>query len=164
MAASSIIPAIRRLRLNDLATFRLIAGTGAHHAETSVRSSPAFPFAERWREMSSATFAAYAASGCSYLAEVEGQLVGYLLAQPISYQDGSPLTIWVDAIAVHPSYQRQQIGTALYHVLGAWARTAGVKAILTRINTANEAAVALHQRAGFEPHGTGAIVWRLESE
>lgn len=164
MAASSITPTIRLLRLTDLATLRLIAGTGAHQPDTSVRSSPAFQFGERWREMSSATFAAYAASGCSYAAEMEGQLAGYLLAQPISYQDGSPLTIWVDAIAVHPDYQRQQIGTALYHVLGAWARTAGVKAILTRVDPANAAAVALHQRVGFEPHGTGAIVWRLERE
>ncbi len=164
MAASTTTPTIRLLRLTDLATLRLIAGTGAHQPDTSVRSSPAFQFGERWRELSSATFAAYAASGCSYVAEVEGQLAGYLFAQPISYRDSTPLTIWVDDIAVHPDYQRQRIGIALYRTLGARARGEGVKAILTRVDPTNAAALSLHQRAGFEPHGTGAIVWRLERE
>lgn len=163
MAAFTTTPTIRPLRPHDDALFGATANTRSGIG-TQARS-PALPrVPEPFGDLTLATFASYALSGCSYVAEVDGQLVGYLFAQPISYHDGTPLTIWVDAIAVHPNHRRQQIGIALYHALGAWARTVGVKAILTRVDPDNLAAARLHRRVDFERHGTGAIVWRLEGE
>jgi len=164
MAAPTTTPAIRLLRPSDHATFRALAAPHAHQPGAAHHSPSPVPYGERWRELSAATFDAYVATGCSYIAEVDGQLAGYLLAQPISFSEGKPLTIWVDDLAVHPDHHGPSIGAALYHALGTRARGEGVKAILTRLDTNSEAALTLHQRIGFEPHGTGAIVWRLESE
>ncbi|HEV2109464.1 MAG TPA: GNAT family N-acetyltransferase [Thermomicrobiales bacterium] len=101
---------------------------------------------------------------CSYVAEIDGHCVGYLLVQSISYLDGKPLTLWIDDLAVHPDHRRRKIATALYRELGTWARAEGVKAILTRIPPDNAAARALHQQIGFEDHATGTLVWRLDRD
>lgn len=107
-------------------------------------------------------FALALGAGCSYLAEVDGAPAGFLLAQPIAYHDQAPLTLWVDEIAVHPAYRRRRIGTALYDAFGAWARAAGVRAVLTRLDLDDGAALALHRRVGFEAHAADTVVWRLD--
>jgi L-amino acid N-acyltransferase YncA len=102
--------------------------------------------------------------GGSYVAEINGMCVGYLLVQSISYRDGKPLTLWIDDVAVHPDYRQRKIATLLYKELGAWARMEGVKAILTRISPENAVARALHRQFGFEEHATGTIVWRFDPD
>ena len=108
------------------------------------------------------TFGAHVQAGCSFVAELRAAPVGYLLAQPIAYRDDRPLTLWVEAVAVHPAYRRRGIAGALYREFGARARAAGATAVLTRVAPDDAAGLALHRRAGFTPHATGALIWRLD--
>ena len=102
-------------------------------------------------------------AGCSFVALVEGTLVGYLLAQPIAYDGVQPLTLWVEALVIHPDYRRRGVATALYHALGAWADVRQVKGILARVTPDEAAAWALHRRAGFEPHRDDLVIWRMSA-
>ena len=104
-----------------------------------------------------------AEAGCAWVAELDGQPIGVLLAQPIAFVDDAPLTFWVEEIAVRPDQRRRGVATALYRAFGAWARAAGAQGVLTRIDPGDAAAIALHRRVGFEPHGTDALLWRLGS-
>ncbi|HEU5328188.1 MAG TPA: GNAT family N-acetyltransferase [Thermomicrobiales bacterium] len=102
-------------------------------------------------------------AGCSFVALMEGTLIGYLLDQPIAYDGVRPLTLWVEALVIHPDYRRRGVATALYHALGAWAETRQVKGILARVTPDEAAAWALHRRAGFEPDRDDLVFWRISA-
>lgn len=149
---------IRRLRCGDgdavaAITERRFAGVGA--------GDPPPPPDEASRPMTPGDAAALVASDCSWVAERDGRPVGVLLAQPIAFVDGSPLTFWVEEIAVVPDQRRRGVATALYRAFGTWARAAGAQGVLTRVDPDDAPALALHRRVGFEPHGTDALLWRL---
>lgn len=106
-------------------------------------------------------FASHLPAACSFVAELRGTPIAFLLAQPIAYHDGTPLTLWVDGIAVHPDYRRRGVATALYRDFGAWAQAAGATAILARVDPDDPATLALHRRAGFVAHTPGTVIRRL---
>lgn len=116
------------------------------------------------RPLTPDAFGAVTESGLSFVAEADGRIIGYLLAEPIAYDDDRPLTVWVEEVAVNPDQRRRRVATLLYRTFAAAATASGVRAVVTRIAADDAAAVALHRRVGYEPHGTGALVWRLEVE
>ena len=134
---------VRRLCADDVAAVRPFDGT------ISRRFSPG-------------VLAAYVADGCSVVAVLDDRMVGYLLARPLAYEDDRPLSVWVDVVEVHPEWRRRGIAGNLYGALGRWARSSGVRAVLTRVNGDDHAALLLHRSLGFEPHANDALIWRLD--
>ena len=106
-------------------------------------------------------FASHLHAACSFVAELNGAPIAFLLAQPIAFHDGTPLTLWVDEIAVGAAHRRRGIAAALYRHFGAWAHAAGATAILARVDPDDPAALALHRRAGFVAHTPGTVIRRL---
>ena len=152
-------PLLRRLRPDerDAPSVLGFLRPAAHRPPTPGTSSPdgapgmAVP----------AIAASLVGAGSSWIAERDGQPIGVLLAQPIAFVDDAPLTFWVEEIAVVPEQRRRGVATALYRAFGAWAQAAGAHGVLTRVDPDDAAAWALHRRVGFEPHGTGTLLWRL---
>ncbi len=107
-------------------------------------------------------FASHLHAACSFVAELHGTPIAFLLAQPLAYHDGAPLTLWIDDIAVHPDYRRRGVAAALYRDFGAWAHAAGATALLARVDPDDPAALALHRRAGFVAHTPGTVIRRLD--
>jgi GNAT superfamily N-acetyltransferase len=135
-------PQIRPARPEDEPALHAIGG-----AATSMAAPP--------------SFAAYLRDGGSFVALVDGAVVGYLLAQPLAYDGDTPLTLWIEAVVVHPAWRRRGIATTLYHALESWARAMGVAGALTRLPGDDPAAQALHRRVGFAPHRDDLLLWRL---
>ena len=136
-------------------------------AEAASRAAPRADVAGRagqdaQRTVTPETFASCVQDGHSYVATVQGAVVGYLLTQPIAFADLAPLTLWVEDIAVHPAHRRRSIATALYRTLGAGARAAGVQGVLVRLRRDDVAGHTLHRRVGFEPHIADTFVWRFD--
>lgn len=117
---------------------------------------------EAQRAITPAAFAFYAGTGCSLVAEADGALVGYVLAQPVQHFDLEPLAVWVEDISVHPDHHRRGVATALYRALGAWAKRAGATVVLAGIHRDNAASLAMHARVGFDLYETKTAVWHLE--
>lgn len=117
---------------------------------------------EAQRAITPESFAFYAGTGCSFVAEMDGTLMGYVLAQPLRHFDLEPLAVWVEDLSVHPDYHRRGIATALYRTLGAWARAAGATVVLAGIHADNAASLAMHARVGFDLYDTKTAVWHLE--
>ncbi len=137
---------VRKLGPHDLTGLRALAAAG-----------PDVPVAV----ISASEFAAWLDGGCCFVAEIDGQIVGCLLVQPISYFDDVPLTVWVDRVLVRPATPYRNVAAALLRAFGAWGRGARVRAALTRIETGDANARSALRQAGFVSHATGALVWRF---
>lgn len=153
---------IRWLRADDFSSLSALADAVAHHRDVVPPAAPGTPLQIARTPFTRESIAAYVADGCSVVAVIDGRPVGYLLARPLAYLDERPLSVWVDDIVVRPDRRQQGIAAALYREFGDWARTAGLRALLTRVAPSDHAAQALHRRVGFEPHGGDALIWRLD--
>lgn len=158
--------AIRPMRAGDYAALRALDEAVMRHAaaaflgfdwETATEARK-----EETRAITPAAFAFYAETGCSFVAEDDGERVGYVLAQPLRHFDLEPLALWVEDISVHPAWHRRGVASALYDHLHDWAATAGATVILAGIHPDNAASLVLHRRVGFAVHNTKTAVWHVE--
>ncbi len=74
-------------------------------------------------------------SQVSLAAEVEGEVVGFILGDVSGWEFGVPETIgWMDTIGVDPAYQKKGIATALAHELIKNLKAIGVRTIYTLVS------------------------------
>jgi predicted N-acetyltransferase YhbS len=74
-------------------------------------------------------------SRVSLVAEVGGNVVGFILGDVSGWEFGVPDTIgWIDAIGVDPIYQKKGLATALAQELINKLKTIGVKTIYTLVS------------------------------
>ena len=75
------------------------------------------------------------ASQASLVAEVDGEVAGFILGDVSGWEFGVPDTIgWIDTIGVDPTFQKQGLATALARELDKNLRTLGVKTIYTLVS------------------------------
>ena len=117
---------------------------------------------EEQRAITPESFAFYAETGYSLVAEHCGEVRGYVLAQLLHHFDLERRAVWVEDISVHPDRHRRGIATGLYRALAHRAREGGAAVILAGIHRDNQASLALHRHVGFEVYETRTAVWRLE--
>jgi len=74
-------------------------------------------------------------SQVSLVAEVGGEVVGFILGDVSGWEFGVPETIgWMDTIGVDPAYQKKGIATALARELIKNLRAIGVRTIYTLVS------------------------------
>jgi predicted N-acetyltransferase YhbS len=74
-------------------------------------------------------------SQVSLVAEVEGEVVGFILGDVSGWEFGVPETIgWMDTIGVEPGYQKKGVATALAHELIKNLKAIGVRTIYTLVS------------------------------
>ncbi len=74
-------------------------------------------------------------SQLSLVAEVEGEVVGFIVGDVSGWEFGVPETIgWMDTIGVDPAYQKKGVATALAHELIKNLKTIGVRTIYTLVS------------------------------
>jgi predicted N-acetyltransferase YhbS len=74
-------------------------------------------------------------SQVSLVAEVEGEVVGFILGDVSGWEFGVPETIgWIDTIGVEPVYQKKGVATALAHELIKNLKAIGVRTIYTLVS------------------------------
>jgi len=158
--------AVRRIQPGDYEPLRALDDAVMHYSARAFlgfdwdRATP--ERREEQRAITPVAFAFYVQTACSFVAEADGAIVGYVLAQPLRHFDLEPLAVWVEDISVHPDHHRRGIATRLYQELHDWGRTAGASAILAGIHRKNVASLAMHQRVGFDLYESRTAVWRLD--
>jgi ribosomal protein S18 acetylase RimI-like enzyme len=74
-------------------------------------------------------------SQISLVAELQGEVVGFILGDVSGWEFGVPETIgWVDTIGVAPAYQKRGIATALAHEVIKNLQAIGVRTIYTLVS------------------------------
>lgn len=86
----------------------------------------------------------------SFVAEVDGKVVGFILAQPTTYVRGAKREIWLEYIAVHPESRRMGIGSMLLSKTVELAHSHGVNLVHTSLNPNNSESVRLLVKHCFE--------------
>ncbi|MCC6804054.1 MAG: GNAT family N-acetyltransferase [Anaerolineae bacterium] len=90
-----------------------------------------------------------------FVAEVDGEPVGYLLAQVVERAD-NPYTVAiralsVDEMSVNPAFRSYGYGEALMDAVFSLARSLGIRRVLLNVWAFNERAIAFYERQGFKP-------------
>jgi predicted N-acetyltransferase YhbS len=89
-------------------------------------------------------------SQVSLVAEVEGEVVGFILADVSGWEFGVPETIgWMDTIGVEPGYQKKGVATALAYELIKNLKAIGVKTIYTLVSWNDWALLQFFHAMGF---------------
>jgi len=101
------------------------------------------------REVSRARFNFYLKTGSSFVAEENGEVIGYVASQTVPFMHGMDRLLWVEYIVVKSKYRRKGVGTTLLRSLIDYAKRNRIDEIHTTINPDNEASIKLHQKAGF---------------
>ena len=86
-------------------------------------------------------------TGYSFVAEDNGQIIGFLLAYETLPFIG---IIYIHYIGLNPKYQGKEIGLLLYKKLIEKAKHNYIKKIMSFINLDNPKSIRLHEKAGFE--------------
>lgn len=71
----------------------------------------------------------------SLVAEVEGEVVGFIFGDVSGWEFGVPETVgWIDTIGIDPDYQKKGLATGLAHELIKNLKALGVKTIYTLVS------------------------------
>jgi len=101
------------------------------------------------RKVTHARFNFYLKTGSSFVAEEEGEVIGYVASQTVGYMHGFDSLLWIEYVVVKAEHRRRGVGTALLQKLMTYAKSSNINRIYTTINPDNEASIKLHQKAGF---------------
>jgi len=91
----------------------------------------------------------YFKAGSSFVAEEDGEVVGYVASQTINFMHGVDKVLWIEYIVVQKRFRKKGIGLVLLQKLIDHAKAIGINRIRTTINPDNEASIGLHLKAGF---------------
>lgn len=101
------------------------------------------------RVVTHSRFGFYLKTGSTFVAEQDGNIVGYVASQTVPFMHGVDRLLWIEYIVVQKKFRRNGIGLALLRRLMDHAHSFGIKRIYTTINPDNEASIKLHNKAGF---------------
>ena len=88
-----------------------------------------------------------------WLAELDRQSVGYLIARFHSPSDFRPIALAeLESMAVRPAWRRHGVGRALAQTFIDWAQRRQATQLRVTAYAANHDAIAFYQSLGFTPH------------
>ncbi len=87
-----------------------------------------------------------------FVAELEGNLIGYLIANGGSVNRTKHSAYIV--VGILEQNRGQGIGTAFFQRVAEWAKSHHISRLELTVVTKNEAGVALYKKSGFEIEGT----------
>ncbi len=97
----------------------------------------------------------------SFVAEEDGQLVGFILAERQSAGYGLPPGVRIVAIAVHPDHRRKGIGRLLVQALKNDSKARGVRQIFSALRVEDERDFDFLMSCGFDGANVRVLTARL---
>ncbi len=99
------------------------------------------------REITRSGFNFYLGTGSTFVAEENGEVVGYVASQRVPSVHG--VDLWIEYIVIQKEFRRRGIGLALLQKLIDYATSSSTDRIYAFINPDNEPSMRLHSEAGF---------------
>jgi L-amino acid N-acyltransferase len=95
-------------------------------------------------------FEHYLRLGSSFVSEVDGMIVGYILCQPTSFVHGRGRELWLEYMIVLSKHRGKGIGSMLLAGVVRWARRSNFNLLYTNLNPNNSESAGLLRKYGFE--------------
>jgi len=102
---------------------------------------------EERREVTRSGFNFYLRTGSTFVAEENGEVVGYVASQRVPSMHG--VDLWIEYIVIQEEFRRRGIGLTLLQKLKDYATFSSIDRIYAFINPDNEPSMRLHSKAGF---------------
>jgi len=99
------------------------------------------------REITRSYFNLYLRTGSTFVAEENGEAVGYVASQRVPSMHG--VDLWIEYIVIQKEFRRRGIGLALLQKLIGYATSSSIDRIYVFINPDNKPSMRLHSKAGF---------------
>lgn len=84
------------------------------------------------------------------VAEVQGQVVGFIIGEIRSWEFRQPPTGWITALAVDPDHQRQGIGRRLLAEMFDYFRQRGIENVRTMVEWSDGEMLSFFTAMGFD--------------
>lgn len=94
-------------------------------------------------------FKAYLDSGLSFVAEEDGEIVGFIFAQMLHHICDEDNLLWIENMGVHPYFRRNEIGYRLLRGCVLKGREMGATVAHSMIQPDNAPSILLHKKIGF---------------
>ncbi|MBQ8180219.1 MAG: GNAT family N-acetyltransferase [Candidatus Methanomethylophilaceae archaeon] len=94
-------------------------------------------------------FKAYLDSGLSFVAEEDGEIVGFIFAQMLHHVFDEDNVLWIENMGVHPYFRRNAIGYKLLRECVRKGREMGATVAHSMIQPSNAPSILLHKKLGF---------------
>ena len=102
---------------------------------------------EERREITRSGFNFYLGTGSTFVAEENGEAVGYVASQRVPSMHG--VDLWIEYIIVQKEFRKRGTGLALLQRLIDYAASSSIDLVYAFINPDNEPSMRLHSKAGF---------------
>jgi N-acetylglutamate synthase-like GNAT family acetyltransferase len=99
----------------------------------------------------------------SLVAEVEGKVVGFIIAEVAGWEYGVPDTVaLIETIGVHPDYQKKGIATSLFRKLIDNLRKIGVNTVYTFVEWRSWDLLRFFAKMGFDKGDMVHLTFRIK--
>ena len=139
---------IRRLTSNDYRVVKKIEKIIVDEYLQYLKETGEKDTIEPW--ITTRYFNHFVRTATSFVAEMDGKIVGFILSQPTSYVHSAKREIWLEYIAVLPETRKMGIGSRLISKTVDHAYSHGVKLLYTTLNPNNSESSRLLVKHGFE--------------
>lgn len=94
-------------------------------------------------------FKAYLDSGLSFVAEEDGEIVGFIFAQMLHHICDEDNLLWIENMGVHRYFRRNEIGYRLLRECIRKGMEMGATVAYSTIQPDNAPSILLHKKIGF---------------
>ncbi len=144
---------IRLLRIKDIEKVRELelSCIKEYFAETLENRWEDLP--KDWKDNLGASsrnhLKAYLDSGLSFVAEEDGEIIGFIFAQMLHHICDEENLLWIENMGVHPYFRRNEIGYRLLRECVRSGREKGATVAHSMIQEDNAPSILLHKKLGF---------------
>lgn len=144
---------IRPMRLKDLVKVRELEITCIREYFEKEIENKWEDLPKEWKDnlgaSNSRSFMAYTESGLSFVAEEEGEIIGFIFAQMLHHVYNAENLIWIENMGVQEYYRRIGIGYRLLRKVLDEGKAMGATVVHSAIQPDNIRSIMLHKKAGF---------------
>ena len=91
----------------------------------------------------------YIESGLSFVAEEDGEVIGFIFAQMLHHVNNVENLVWIENMGVHPYFRRMGIGFKMLRKVAETGKEMGASVVHCTIQPDNLPSIMLHKKLGF---------------
>lgn len=144
---------IRPMKLKDIIQVRDLEISCIKEYFSNILENKWESLPQQWKDdlgaSSQKSFKLYLDSGLSFVAEEDGEIMGFIFAQMLHHVYNAENLVWVENMGVHPYLRRNGIGYKLLRATLEEGVKQGATVIHSAIQPDNLPSIMLHKKLGF---------------